>query len=57
MNRAVRDFDITAAIPLAELEVILDEILRDELLEEGAAEEVADAVLLQARSSSLPGEG
>src|SRR5450631_2347785 len=48
MNRAVRDFDITAAVPLAELEVILGEILRDELLEEGAAEEVADAVLLQA---------
>src|ERR1700680_1591730 len=48
MNRAVRDFDITAAVPLAEVEVILDEILSDELLEEGAAEEVANAVLLQA---------
>ena len=56
VDRAIRDFDIAAAVPTAELEVILDEVLRHELLEERAAEKIADAMpteagrfLLQAR--------
>ena len=41
----VRDFDVPAAVGLAERPVVLEAVLQQVLLEEGAAEEEADVVL------------